>query len=1038
MTAPGRSYSVLAQLKALCQRYPQVPKQVLVPRSQIGRAIEDRLAREQGAWAGVTGQIVRHFAEQVARPRQVASQRTELPVGGRSVLAARLLEEIDPSGDAQALPDHQQVAGTVAEALETLRRAGAPLDDVQERAQSPEVSATFRVVAACYDEYLETLGEEALYDDAQVFAWATERVRKGNVPAISQSVVAVCDAVDLPPRASQFMRAVRSECLAFFRLGRSHPQDAPRQTAAALFPEVPPPETEHSPPATVRTRRAAGAVNEVKAVFRDVLADGVPLDEVEIAFAGEQPYVSLIADQADRTGVPVTIGTGVPVSRTRTGNALLSLFEWISDEFAAETLIRMLRSGHLRLDRIRPEIEDDIGTVDLHAHEVATLLAERRYEPGRDGYAQALGAALQRRTERIDELEDRGLDPQRERDHRRQLQFTRRVVDELLELVPRKASIQEMAANARRFIERLGPVDAPPEDKPEDERTLEEAARAVLWQRVDGLTDLPVDYEASGARLATLLRRWLEGQYVRAEHPRPGTAHVVPLESAGYGGRSHLYVVGLDGDTLSTAAVEDALLRDADRRALSESPEGTLPDSREAPDDALWRAQEALARHSGTLSLYTRVFDAERGEERYPSPLFLRLETAAGEEGSAATEPASAPQPRVEGFLPDPDRPLLSDAEGWLAAYRARGAAGTGTDTARDELKARHPWVLDGEAARRARQADEYTVHDGLLEAGDHPELDFLHPDHEGGSMSAGRLETFAETPYLYFLQYVLGVKPLDEPALDDEPWLNGLRRGSILHETFETFMETLTDRDERPRPHHESLLRDILRETLNTEVETVAPPNDVVKEAAHRQLLDDARLFLRAEVERCQDHIPLHFEVGFGYGPYRRREKDLGAVSLDVGGREMPLRGRIDRVDRREGGSLVVWDYKTGSASAFDEGEPLDDGARLQWALYAYALEQLKEEPVSRSGYYFTSADEMGTRRAFDPSRHRDDVERHLETLSRLARTGSFPMNPRARYLSGWRYRGYEQVVRDLADRSSQLRRKTYPEDRPVPPSFD
>ncbi|MFB6099621.1 MAG: hypothetical protein ABEK84_11020, partial [Salinibacter sp.] len=68
----------------------------------------------------------------------------------------------------------------------------------------------------------------------------------------------------------------------------------------------------------------------------------------------------------------------------------------------------------------------------------------------------------------------------------------------------------------------------------------------------------------------------------------------------------------------------------------------------------------------------------------------------------------------------------------------------------------------------------------------------------------------------------------------------------------------------ERPSTEHASLLEATLREELDAEIEKVAPPSDVVEEAAYRQLLDDARVFLRAEIEHCRAHDPQFYEVGF------------------------------------------------------------------------------------------------------------------------------------------------------------------------------
>ena len=284
----------------------------------------------------------------------------------------------------------------------------------------------------------------------------------------------------------------------------------------------------------------------------------------------------------------------------------------------------------------------------------------------------------------------------------------------------------------------------------------------------------------------------------------------------------------------------------------------------------------------------------------------------------------------------------------------------------------------------------------------------------------------------------MLGARPLDEPALDDEPWLSRQRRGTLLHCTFAAFMERLDGA--APSPEHEELLERTLREQLDREMRRHAPPNEATGRAARRRLRRDARLFLQAEVEHAEGHEPLHHEIGFGFGPYRRQSGDLeAAAAVDVGeDKEIRLRGRIDRVDRRADGTLAIWDYKTGSMSGYDAEDPLGEGATLQWAVYAYALEALTGETVARSGYFFTSADAMGERLAFAPAPHRADAADLIRRLSALARQGCFPMNPRARYISRWEWAGYERLFPDIAARSRELQAKEYPPGRPAPPFLE
>ncbi|MFP4227977.1 MAG: PD-(D/E)XK nuclease family protein [Salinivenus sp.] len=1016
MTPRDASLSLPDQLAAVCDAHPRAPKVVLVPRIQLGRALEHAVARRKGGWAGLVAQLPRHYATTVARPRMAASGRSELPVGGRVFLVANLLRGLGRDLLPAEGPGAQQLAATIADTIRTLRLNGVDREAVHAWAADPSSPSTVPAVAACYDAYHEVLEEQGLYDDALVFRWAAEAVRNHS-PPVSNAVVAVCDGVDLPGRPFAFVKALREAARDFYRLGDTKGREAPPQTAAGRFAGVAPPHPSEPSPSAAPTwqfRRAVGARAEVQAALRDLLAAEVPFDDVELAFTEPTPYLSLLADQADRVGVPVTLGPGHPASMTRTGQALQGFFDWIVEGFDANILVRMLRGGLLRVDRLQAEGDAPV----LAAHEVATEVAAHRYESGREGYAQTLSAVQHQYEKQLDRVPEGSAAHDAVREERDRVRRVQRIVEALLSLAPRRASIQEMAEATRRFVERVGPVDPPPEALPEADRSLDQAARTVLWQKLDALTELPFEYEASGSRLASLLRRWLDQQYVRAQSPRPGAVHVLPLESAGYGDRSHLVVLGMDGETFSAAATAPGALREADRQVLREHTDGMVSAERmTSADEALWRATQALDRHDGAKTLYTRTFDLESGEERYPAPLFLQLEAAHGVSSDPAT-PA--------GLVPDPSDVMLQSTDAWLSA--ARTTAEADREIARDRLAQEYPWIIAGEEAQAARAAAVYGEHDGLLPEGNYDALALG----QKGPVSASRLETLAETPYVYFLRYVLGVDPLEEPALDDEPWLTPLRRGSILHATFEAF---LRDLDAPPVPADEDALFAILDSELEQEFERVAPRSQVEREAAHRRLRQDARVFLRVECQRPSAIEPVALELGFGMGPRRREPQDKPLVHLRLGPLSLPLRGRIDRVDRGPEGSLTIWDYKTGRADRYDEDDPLQDGAHLQWALYAYALETLREGRVERSGYLFPTVEEMGTRISFRPAAYREDVERLVQRLDAMARSGSFPMTPDAPKTSAWRYRGYDRLVHDLRTRARSLKDKAYPEDRPAPP---
>jgi len=1025
---------VVDQLGRLRDAHPRRPLVVFVPRAQLGHALDTALARVRAGWQGLRTCIPRHYAASLAAVDVLRSGRREAAVEEGLFRAGRILQALPDDRGNDDLPGWHLLASTVEGALTRLREGDVSVDELRERARADGASETLAVVARCYDHYHRLLDDHDLYDDAHVFRWATDRVRQHPPADVADTVYAVAGATELSEQAARLLEALRSRAAAFVRLGTSGATPPPAEAAAARFADVPHPDEAPSdapstgPPADGvsdrpdRFVRAVGATTEVKAVFRDLLRDGVPFDDATIAFSHSRPYASLLADEADRVGVPTTMGPGHPAHHTRTGRALRDFFDWVREDFDPELLIQMLRGGLLRTDRWQAQRDEGAGTAPaLPPHEAATLLAGRSYEPGREGLIGGLRAAAAA----VDD-EDR---PEWETPRPECLRLLAAYVEALIDLVPRSTSTAKLAENACTFLQVFGPDDPPSVD--EGERTLDEAARALLYDRLQRLTDATVSLSAPAPRLAALFGRWLEGQYVQAETPRPGHVHILPLESVGYDDRSHLYVVGLDSTTFAAPLPENGLLQETDRRALiASATESDAPASTTPADEALWRADRALRRHRGPTAYYTRIFDVEAGEERDPSALFLQRERAAAD--------GAAPRSRTVGLVPPEDAVSLSDGDHWLAAYRARTAAGDRTESeasARTRVHEAYPWIAEGETARRARRSDRYTVYDGLLPSGTYPDLALF--DTEDRPLSASRLETLAEAPYVYFLKYVLGVRPLDEPAIDDEPWMNHRRRGTLLHRIYERFMRDLEGR--APTPDDADRLRAVVDAVLAEEIEQEAPPSAVVEAAARRELRRHARLFLRAEIDRGPDYRPEHFELGFGFPPHRRQDGDYPeGARLSVGDRTLLLRGRIDRVDRnRSTDGLVAWDYKTGSTAAYDASDPLQDGKTLQWALYAYALEALTGASVEASGYFFANENEVGTRLAADPAAYRADVEALLERLGALAERGTFPMTPDLRDVNAWTWGGYDRLVPDVRRRRAELREKAYPDDQPAPPSF-
>jgi RecB family exonuclease len=139
--------------------------------------------------------------------------------------------------------------------------------------------------------------------------------------------------------------------------------------------------------------------------------------------------------------------------------------------------------------------------------------------------------------------------------------------------------------------------------------------------------------------------------------------------------------------------------------------------------------------------------------------------------------------------------------------------------------------------------------------------------------------------------------------------------------------------------------------------------------------------------------------ELAFGLPGAR-----IGAVAVKLpDGRSVRFRGKADRIDMAEDGTLEVIDYKTGGSGRYgglSEAEPDARGTRLQLVVYALAgrlFEGAPEAPV-RADYWFVS-DREGFKRVGYPVTP-EVLDRVRQTVGQIVsgiEHGVFPNYPTA-----------------------------------------
>ena len=281
--------------------------------------------------------------------------------------------------------------------------------------------------------------------------------------------------------------------------------------------------------------------------------------------------------------------------------------------------------------------------------------------------------------------------------------------------------------------------------------------------------------------------------------------------------------------------------------------------------------------------------------------------------------------------------------------------------------------TLEAEEARSGLAMDRYdAVFPSSERAGEIPEEEISIVRSLDHPMSVTGIEDFARCPFLFYARHILRLEPLEEP--ERLPEASPLDVGQLYHTILRRFFAELRDegllplRAESRGEATERLLRVVEEELIRFEREkpTGAP---LLWHRQRRAITRAMEQIIDIEMALGSEGalpLPHAMEVAFGRQPqsvsdprFSKEEPLLLSFIMEDGRSvELPIRGKIDRVDRvpLEEPHLIVRDYKSGSPrSVSDQAKGTLFSLPAQAVLYYLAARDLLfEEPVSRFAYYY------------------------------------------------------------------------------------
>jgi len=976
------------------------PLVLLTQHRAAAEELPRRLASTGRAIAGVYAMRPLELAAALAEPVLLGRGLAHWTPGHDALLAARLLAEADDAG--LRFPEgspRAPVATALARTLAELRRAGVAAPRLQALAElggaTPDDARRLAALARLYAAYAQHL-EGGVADPATVLSAAREALPRARW--LNGASVLVADDLELPPDEHEFVSALAEHFpvrvlrrplppslrTSSFRgrvLSRgireadwaetplaaaapSRPDPALARLREALF--EPPSGAALAPAAqgpgdgdAVQLVTAPGEAGEVRSIVRRLLreaARGVPFEEMGVILPRPEAYATLFTDLLERLGVPHRLHPSLPLRFGRAARSLLLLFRCRGLERPA--VMEFLTFAPIPFAKILGDVAVEPARWDYVSRQAAVVSDYSRWLVGLSAWSDAERQAAAGKA-----------DDERREPHLRSAADA----EDLLKVVDKLNSTLVGLAGQAPWKEWVAVLQTVVEDWIGPERDRDKVLEVIA--DLGGLGSVAA--RAPWSEVEQVIAARFEWERLPLEPLAGGAIHIGKLDAiaglpfrvvaipglveGGYPGVFRPDPFLLDAERLRLGVTEPARgaavaastgARKPAQLALFEpsaaaTPAPTTPGASAAQPSPLLTTQDRLVKarrlfHRAVSQASERLIlsypraDARSGRERLPSLFFAAA--AAALAGRPVTG-AALDRLVVED---DPTKLALEDAvdSSERDRFRVRRDAAAAT-----QIAAGSPFFKRSLLASKARWFGRLSRYDGYVgeeEAGLGPKLDPLNARFP---VSASRLAVYARCGFQYLLQNVLRLQPAPEP--EERRRIEPLERGDMFHRVAEDYLRERRERGELPVRDSEAA-RERLREMAEAALEKLiagSPPRfTLLWEREKRRFHESVQSWLTSEVAGASRAVPAHFELSFGLGtqPDAAEPHDPDPLEIELGdGRVLRVSGRIDRIDRRAEGGLVLRDYKTGRAPK-DDGGVFRGGRQLQIPFYVLAAAKI------------------------------------------------------------------------------------------------
>jgi len=1049
----GKTERLLSLYRQSLAERPPASCLWLAPTHRAASEMRRRLL--EGSTQSCLGPGVSTFEELAFRIVEAAPQpaRPLDPLSKRRLLR-RLIDEAVAQGDLPyfgPIADSRGFVDLVAEWIAEFKRVEIWPEQFEQACHQRGSTAKDRELQGLYASYQAYLNKHHLFDSEGRLWSARERLGSGQFGPYARLRLAVVDGFtdftrtehemleflaerleeiyitlpldDVGDRRELFAKSVATREALAARHGAMSVKHFPREkrpnwpalahVEAELFKD-PRRVAPAGDSAGIEILAAAGRLNELEVVGRRIkqlLIDGdaghgddgpVPAEEIAVVFRSVADWAPLVREVFDELGIPYRLEAETSLLERPVIAALLSLLRLQQEDWPFRPLLGVV--GHNYFAPSWPEWQEGRSAAALER-----VVRRLQIPSGRRQLLEAIEWSRQREESRAaGEEEQRRESPVEAAARRADLATAHTIVTKLaaaLDRLPREADYAAWQAALVALADETGLLaTASPADR--------ESWRELL-AALDGVARLEQHVGSSGRSVPRDEYFQLLADVARWHRPRSrrddtGRVRVLSAPAARALSIPYLFLAGLTERSFPVSAREDRLYSEREYHALRGAGLPLVLRAEHNQEEMLL-FYELVTRARRRLTLSYPALDA-RGEPLLASPFLTELERAFGEVGvqrHAETGLSPVPREREPISLRDcrvraVDDALAGQPDPLAALTRNQPTMASGSN------------ILAGLRLTRERaRREEFGLFEGLVRS--EKAIGWL-AQHFGDAhlWSPSQLELFAQCPFRFFHQQVLGVEPPEELGLQ----IDHARRGWLLHETL-AMVHRRMNAPEAPETtleeHFATALEELSRSSATGETLAAA-----LAEIDRRVIGGWCEMYGTQHADygaACTDFetapAPAHFEVSFGLE--QASDDPLSTVQpLVISDGEITVRigGRIDRIDlaRRQGRMVFnVIDYKTGFVPTAKKLREFH-ATSLQLDIYTTVVEDLllseREAMPWNAGYWqvrkrgfhqplsLAVEDQEQIVRSSEWETRRSKLREAVLALVRAVRTGHFPMS--------------------------------------------